>query len=97
MGNIRDVLELEERDVPDYTTLNKSFDRFKMWVWRALLRVSIEGESVDIAFGQQSVTVEPHDDRCRGGNDSQNQPATRVSVIAGFNPRSSPLCWTSRL
>ena len=39
MGEIREVLELEKGDVPDYTTLNKSFDRFKMWVWRALLRI----------------------------------------------------------
>ena len=29
-GDIRDVLELDRNDVPDYTTLNKSFDRFKM-------------------------------------------------------------------
>lgn len=42
MGDIRDVLDLKKRDVPDYKTLNKSFDRFKMWVWRALLCVSAQ-------------------------------------------------------
>ena len=42
MSEIRDVLELEKGEVPDYTTLNKSFDRFVMWVWRALLRVSAQ-------------------------------------------------------
>jgi hypothetical protein len=42
IGDILDVLELEKSDVPDYTTLNKSFDRLKMWVWRALLRVSVQ-------------------------------------------------------
>jgi IS5 family transposase len=42
MGDIRDVLELDRSDVPDHTTLNKSFDRFEMWVWRALLRVSAQ-------------------------------------------------------
>ena len=42
MGEIREVRELEKGDVPDYTTLNKSFDRFKMWVWRALLRISAQ-------------------------------------------------------
>ncbi|SEP16978.1 Transposase DDE domain-containing protein [Halogranum amylolyticum] len=40
MGDIRDVLELDRSDVPDHTTLNKSSDPMKMWVWRALLHVS---------------------------------------------------------
>jgi len=38
MTALLEELDLEEGDVPDFTTLNKSFDRFKMWVWRALLR-----------------------------------------------------------
>jgi IS5 family transposase len=42
MSDIREGLELNKGDVPDYTTLNKSFDRFKMWVWRALLRISAQ-------------------------------------------------------
>jgi len=42
MTVLREVLDLEDEDVPDFTTLNKSFDRFKMWVWRALLRVSAQ-------------------------------------------------------
>lgn len=42
MSDIREVLNLEDGDVPDFNTLNKSFDRFKMWVWRALLRISAQ-------------------------------------------------------
>ncbi len=30
MCDIREVLNLEDGDVPDFNTLNKSFDRFKM-------------------------------------------------------------------
>ena len=41
-GEIHEVLELEKQNVPDYTTLKKSFDRFKMWVWRALPRISAQ-------------------------------------------------------
>ena len=32
MTPLLEVLDLEEGDVPDFTTLNKSFDRFNMWV-----------------------------------------------------------------
>ena len=42
MTALLDVLDLDEGNVPDFTTLNKSFDRLKMWVWRALLRVSAQ-------------------------------------------------------
>ena len=42
MAKIRDVLELDQDDLPDYSTIYKSFDRLKMWVWRALLRVPCE-------------------------------------------------------
>lgn len=42
MAEIREVLELDQDDLPDYTTIYKAFDRFKMWVWRALLRVSAQ-------------------------------------------------------
>ena len=42
MGEIRDILGLDGDDVPDYSTIYKSFDRFKMGVWRALLRVSAQ-------------------------------------------------------
>jgi len=40
MAEIRDALGLDPDDLPDYSTIYKSFDRLKMWVWRALLRVS---------------------------------------------------------
>ncbi len=32
------VLGLDRDDLPEYTTIYKSFDRLKMWVWRVLLR-----------------------------------------------------------
>ena len=41
-SELRQILELDLDDVPDYSTIYKSFDRFKMWVWRALLRVSAQ-------------------------------------------------------
>ncbi|MDB2276316.1 IS5 family transposase [Halorubrum ezzemoulense] len=42
MAEIRDALDLDRDDLPDYSTIYKSFDRLKMWVWRALLRVSAQ-------------------------------------------------------
>jgi len=38
MSEVRNVLGLDRDDLPDYSTIYKSFDRLKMWVWRALLR-----------------------------------------------------------
>ncbi|MFB6137208.1 MAG: hypothetical protein ABEJ42_02560, partial [Halobacteriaceae archaeon] len=38
MTALPEILDQEEGDVPGFTTLNKSFDRLKMWVWRAFLR-----------------------------------------------------------
>jgi IS5 family transposase len=38
MAEIRDALGLDWDDLPDYSTIYRSFDRLKMWVWRALLR-----------------------------------------------------------
>ena len=32
MAEIRDVLDLDRDDLPDYSTIYKSFDRLKMWV-----------------------------------------------------------------
>ncbi|QAU14050.1 IS5 family transposase [Halorubrum sp. BOL3-1] len=42
MAEVRDALNLDLDDLPDHTTIYKSFDRLKMWVWRALLRVSAQ-------------------------------------------------------
>ncbi|MFD2375640.1 IS5 family transposase [Haloarchaeobius iranensis] len=42
MTEICDGLGLDPDDMPDFTTLYKSFDRLEMWVWRALLRVSAQ-------------------------------------------------------
>ncbi|GGI95191.1 hypothetical protein GCM10008995_01670 [Halobellus salinus] len=41
MAEIRDALGLDRDDLPDYSTIYKSFDRLKMWVWRALLRYAV--------------------------------------------------------
>jgi IS5 family transposase len=41
-SELREILELDLSDVPDYSTIYKSFDRLEMRVWRALLRVSAE-------------------------------------------------------
>jgi IS5 family transposase len=42
LTEVRDALGLDRDDLPDYSTIYKSFDRLKMWVWRALLRVSAQ-------------------------------------------------------
>ncbi|MCU4744826.1 IS5 family transposase [Natronoglomus mannanivorans] len=42
MSEVCDLLGLDQEDLPDYSTIYKSFDRLKMWVWRALLRVSAQ-------------------------------------------------------
>ncbi len=42
MTEICDALGLDPDDLPDFTTVYKSFDRLEMWVWRALLRVSAQ-------------------------------------------------------
>ena len=42
MAEHRELLDLDQDELPDYTTIYKSFDRLKMWVWRALLRVSAQ-------------------------------------------------------
>ena len=41
-SELREILDLGLGDVPDYSTIYKSFDRLEMRVWRALLRVSAE-------------------------------------------------------
>ena len=42
MTEIQDVLRLDRDHLPDYSTIYKSFHQLKMWVWRALLRVSAQ-------------------------------------------------------
>ena len=42
MTEICAALGLDPNDLPDFTTLYKSFDRLEMWIWRALLRVSAQ-------------------------------------------------------
>jgi len=42
MAEIRNALDPDRDDLPDYSTIYKSFDRLKMWVWWALLRISAQ-------------------------------------------------------
>ncbi len=42
LTEICDVLGLDREKLPDYSTVYKPFDRLKMSVWRALLRVSAQ-------------------------------------------------------
>jgi len=42
IAEICGALNLDQDESPDYTTIYKSFDRLKMWVWRALLRISAQ-------------------------------------------------------
>ncbi|GAB7011477.1 hypothetical protein JCM31271_34200 [Halorubrum trueperi] len=42
MAEVRDALDLDRDDLPDHTTIYESFDRLKIWVWRALLCVSAQ-------------------------------------------------------
>lgn len=42
MTEVCEALGLDRDELPDYSTIYKSFDRLKMWVWRALLRVSAQ-------------------------------------------------------
>jgi hypothetical protein len=42
MSAVCDFLELVSDELPKPSTLCKAFDRFKMWVWRQLLRASAQ-------------------------------------------------------
>jgi len=42
LADIREELGLERGNVPKPSTIYKAFDRFKMWVWRQLLRRSAQ-------------------------------------------------------
>jgi hypothetical protein len=42
MTEICDALGLNPGDLPEFTTMYKSFDRLEIWMWRALLRVSAQ-------------------------------------------------------
>jgi len=55
MAEIRDALGLDPDDLPDYSTIYKSFDRLKMWVWRALLRFRAAAPAVRTRCARQHV------------------------------------------
>jgi len=42
MAEVRNTLYLDRDDLLNHTTLYKSLDRLKMWLWQALLRVSAQ-------------------------------------------------------
>ncbi len=42
IAEIRDVLGLNRDDLPDYSTIYKSFERLKIWVWQSLLGISAQ-------------------------------------------------------
>jgi len=42
MDEVCEVLELESGELPKPSTVCKAFDRYKMWVWRQLLRISAQ-------------------------------------------------------
>ena len=42
MEAVCELLEFDPEELPDPSTVCKAFDRFKMWVWRQLLRASAQ-------------------------------------------------------
>jgi IS5 family transposase len=54
---MRDILDLDQAELPDYTTIYKSFDRLKMWVWRALLRVSAQQPSSKLRYDSSTISA----------------------------------------
>ena len=85
MTEIRDVLGLDRDDLPDYSTIYKSFDRLKMWVWRALLRVSAQQHpqsghvALDITFFDRRRSSSYF--RQRSGNTVQTLKVTTLTDV----------------
>jgi len=55
MAEIRDALGLDPDDLPDYSTIYKSFDRLKMWVWGAAARFRAAAPAVRTRCARQHV------------------------------------------
>ena len=77
MSGVRDVLDLDRDDLPDYSTIYKLFDRPKMGVWWALLRVSVQQHpqsgdaALDSAFS----------DRCRASSYFRRRSGHTVQTL----------------
>src|SRR6056297_1324157 len=88
MTEIRDVLGLDRDDLPDYSTIYKSFDRLKMWVWRALLRVSAQQHpqsghaALDSTFFDRRRSSSYF--RQRSGNTVQTLKVTTLTDVDSF-------------
>jgi len=85
MAEVRDALGLDREDLPDYSTIYKSFDRLKMWVWRALLRVSAQQHpqsghaALDSTFFDRRLSSSYF--RQRSGNTVQTLKVTTLTDI----------------
>ena len=87
MAEIRNVLGLDRDDLPDYSTIYKSFDRLKMWAWRALLRASAQQRpqsghtALDSTFFDRRRTSSYF--RQRAGRTIQT---LKVTILTAVNP-----------
>jgi len=85
MSEVRDVLGLDQDELPDYSTIYKSFDRLKMWVWRALLRVSAQQHpqsghvALDSTFFDRRAASSYY--RQRSGNSVQTLKVTTLTDV----------------
>jgi len=85
MAELRDILDLDQDELPDYTTIYKSFDRLKMWVWRALLRVSAQQHpqsghaALDSTFFDRRISSSYY--RQRSGNSVQTLKVTTLTDV----------------
>jgi IS5 family transposase len=85
MAKIRDALGFDRDDLPDYSTIYKSFDRLKMWVWRALLRVSAQQHpqsghaALDSTFFDRGSASSYY--RQRSGSNVQTLKVTRLTDV----------------
>ncbi|ARS90729.1 IS5 family transposase [Natrarchaeobaculum aegyptiacum] len=85
MSEVRDVLDLDQDELPDYSTICKSFDRLKMWVWRALLRVSAQQHpqsghvALDSTFFDRRAASSYY--RQRSGNSVQTLKVTTLTDV----------------
>ena len=85
MAELRELLDLDQDELPDYTTIYKSFDRLKMWVWRALLRVSAQQHpqsghaALDSTFFDRRISSSYY--RQRSGNSVQTLKVTTLTDV----------------
>jgi IS5 family transposase len=82
---LRELLDLDQDELPDYTTIYNSFDRLKMRVRRALLRVSAQQHpqsghaALDSTFFDRRISSSYH--RQRSGNSVQTLKLTTLTDV----------------